>query len=236
MSLYRDEGALWGAVHESSRILRHHVDLLQIHEADRSYWWAEDAGSQKTVARSEDLDGCSEAPVVRVMERAKREGVCRFVGATGNSAGPLRTVCENLAIDSVMCAYNLDPIYRGAAEKIAPLAEERGLLFMAAGIFHAGSFMRPQNLPDRLASDPSVKKRFERFAHICEESGLPPAELLLRWTTAFPRVNRWVVSASSPQQIENTVEMMRRGPLPDDLHRVLEDLALPGFEYDPAAR
>lgn len=236
MALYRNEDALWGAVHECSRILRHHVDLLQIHEADRAYWWTASAGSQKTVVRSEDLAGWDDAPIVRVMQRAKREGVCRIVGATGNSAGPLRAVCEHLDVDSVMCAYNLDPIFRGAAEKIQPLASKRSLLFMAAGIFHAGSYVRPRNLPDRLASDARIKERFERFAHIADESGLAPAELLLRWTFQYPRVDRWVVSASSPEQIENTIHVINRGPLPADLHRAVDELALPDLEYDPAAR
>jgi aryl-alcohol dehydrogenase-like predicted oxidoreductase len=234
--LYRDERALWGAVHECSRILRHHVDLLQIHEADRAYWWSPEAGERSGVVREGHLDGVREAPIVRVMERAKAEGVCRFVGATGNSAAPLRRISERLDLDSVMCAYNLDPIFRGADEAIRPLAEARDLLYMAAGIFQAGSYIRPTKLPERLSFDERVRERFRAFARISEDSGLAAAELLLRWAHRFPRVDRWVVSASSPAQIQNTIEAFLRGPLPEDVQRALDDLALPGVEYDRAAR
>ena len=236
MALYRDERALWGAVHECSRILGHHVDLLQIHEADRAYWWSPEAGEHSAVVREEHLDDVGEAPIVRVVKRARTEGVCRFVGATGNSAAPLRRISERLELDSVMCAYNLDPIFRGADEAIRPLAEERDLLYMAAGIFHAGAYVRLENLPERLSFDERVRNRFRGFARIRDESGFSAPELLLRWAHHFPRVDRWVVSASSPEQIQDTIEAFLRGPLPDDVQRALDNLALPGLEYDRAAR
>jgi hypothetical protein len=43
-------------------------------------------------------------------------------------------------------------------------------------------------------------------------------------------VDRWILGASRPSQIEETMTILRKGPLPADLQTALDDLAVPGLD------
>ena len=68
------------------------------------------------------------------------------------------------------------------------------------------------------------------IARIEKESGLPALELLLRWALSVDGVDRWVLGASRPEEIEETMAILRRGPLSADLQSALDNLAAPGIE------
>ena len=229
--LYRSADVLWGLVHECYRLLRGRIDLLQIHEADMAYWWsAPDEATGSRYVRTGAGSDFAVAPAVRVLERARDTGVCRFIGISGNTSGVLSRVAGGLQVDSVMCAYNLDPIFRGVQENLVPLARTRGFFLMAAGVAQGGSYVRPRDLHRWLHRDERIVERFERFAVIHEESGLSGAELVHRWMLSAPGVDRWVLGASHPDQVDETMRFLRNGPLPADLQTALDALALPGVE------
>ncbi len=226
--LYRNADVLWGMVHECHRMLLGRIDLLQIHEADTRFWWDPDAREEKPTFMAPDADyDFANAAVTRVIARAKAEGVCRYVGATGNSARELAHAVEHLDVDTVMCAYNLDPVLRGATTHVAPVARKRGLLFMAAGVLQGGAYREPLDPPARLTRVPEASERFARFHRIQQDAGLSAVELLLRWALSVEEVDRWVLGASRPEQVKQTMGILRKGPLPADLLEALDDLALP---------
>ena len=232
--LYRNADVLWGMVHECHRMLLGRIDLLQIHEADTRFWWDPDAREEKPTFMAPDADyDFANAAVTRVIARAKGEGVCRYVGATGNSSAPLGRAVEHLDVDTVMCAYNLDPIFRGAVTHVAPVARRRGLLFMAAGVLQGGAYREPMNPPERLTRHPAARERLARFHGIQQDAGLSAVELLLRWSLSVAEVDRWVLGASRPEQVEQTMSILRKGALPADLLEALDDLALPEADNRP---
>lgn len=226
--LYRNEDALWGMVHECHRMLLGHIDLLQIHEADTRFWWDPHTRDEKPTFMAPDADyDYANAAVTRVIARAKSEGVCRYVGATGNSSRQLAHAVEHLDVDTVMCAYNSDPIFRGAVTHVGPVARKHGLLFMAAGVLQGGAYREPLDLPKRLTRHPDARDRFARFHRIQQDAGLSAVELLLRWALSVDEVDRWVLGASRPEQVKQTMGILRKGPLPADLLEALNGLALP---------
>jgi D-threo-aldose 1-dehydrogenase len=232
--LYRNADVLWGVVHECYRMLLGRIDLLQIHEADLRFWWDPDAPDSNPcyLEPGTEYDVAGSA-VSSVIARAKSEGVCRYTGATGNSSGPLARAVANLDVDTVMCAYNLDPIFRGALRSVAPVARDRDLLFMAAGVLQGGAYRDPLNPPERLTRSPQARDAFSRFHRIQEQAGLSAVELLLRWSLSVDGVDRWILGASRPEQVEQTMGMLRKGPLPEDLTRALNELALPDEDGRP---
>ena len=229
-ALYRNPEALWALVHECYRMLRGRIDLLQIHEADLACWWVDDPPREHRFLKPDVTCDFRGAPAVRVLERARETGVCRHIGVTGNTSGVLSRVASELDVDTVMCAYNLDPIFRGAEEHIMPVARKHGLAFLSAGVLQGGSFARPHELDRWYRSDERIVERFNRFAAIQAESGLPAVELVLRWMLAVPGVDLWVLGASHPDQIDETVRVLRKGELPSDLQDALDGLALPGAD------
>ncbi len=229
--LYRNEEALWGLVHECYRQLRGPIDLLQIHEADLALWW--DSSEPEEGRRFVQADVEYEfrtAPVMRALGRARDSGVCRYTGATGNTSEALSRVVSAIDVDTVMCAYNLDPIFRGAQANLLPVVRERGLFYLSAGLLQGGSYVRPRNFDRWYHRDERIVERFTRYAEIQEESGLTGAELVSRWMLSVPDVGCWVLGASHPDQVDETMRVLRKGPLPADLQAALDALALPGVD------
>ena len=230
--VYRNADALWGVVHECHRMLLGRIDLLQIHEADLRYWWEPDApesGLPYLIPEVEyDFAGSA---VAAVMARAKAEGVARYTGATGNSSAPLARAVRHLDLDTVMCAYNLDPIFRGTVDFVAPVARDRGLLLMAAGVLQGGAYRDPIDLPERLTRIAGIPERFADFHRVQEQSGVPVVELLLRWSLSVEGVDRWVLGASHPEQVEQMMAALRKGALPGDLQEALDSLAIPNLDW-----
>ncbi len=237
LELYRDAGALRGVVHECYRSLHGKVDLLQIHEADSIVWWDDHPG-----AYDEDyitpvtrvIPG--DAPVMDVLLEAKRLGVCTSIGVTAVTARPLAETVRHLPVDSVMCAYNLDPVFRGALEHVLPAARERGASLLAAGVLQGGAYISRDNVDARLLDWPAIPERLNALGRIAAESGLAIVELLLRWALSVNGVDRWVLGAENPEQLEETIGILRRGPLPRDLQAALDELAVPGIESGHEAK
>lgn len=228
--LYRNQEALWGLVHECYRMLRGRIDLLQIHEADLASWWIDDPPpDHRFLPRNASCDFAG-APVMQIIERARDTGVCRHIGVTGNTSTVLSRVASELDVDTVMCAYNLDPIFRGVEENIIPVAHDHGLAVLSAGVLQGGAFVRPHDLQRWYRNNERIVARFERFASIQRESGLPAVELVLRWMLVVRGVDLWVLGASHPDQVEETMAALRKGPLPQDLQDALDELSLPGID------
>ena len=228
--LYRNYDALWGLVHECYRMLHGRIDLLQIHEADLAWWWLDEATPGTRFLPPDASCDFAGAPVMRIMERARETGICRHIGVTGNTSTVLSRVASNVDVDTVMCAYNLDPIFRGVEENILPVAHDRGLAVLSAGVLQGGAFVRPHDLQRWYRNDERIVARFERFASIQEESGVSAVELVLRWMLQVPGIDLWVLGASHPDQVEETMEALRKGPLPRDLQNALDELSLPGID------
>jgi D-threo-aldose 1-dehydrogenase len=229
--LYGDRGALWAMIHECYRVLRGKIDLLQVHEADLTYWWGDTTVHERlryVSPVSECIPGS--APVADVLQEAKERGVCSAVGVTGNSARPLAEVVRRVPVDSVMCAYNLDPIYRGTLEHVAPAARERGAAVLAAGVLQGGEYRSLEAMSPRIKGKRGIPEKMTAFAKIQAESGIDAVELLYRWSLSVDGVDRWIFGASSPDQVDRTMDALRKGPLPDDLQSALNALAIPGIE------
>lgn len=229
--LYRSREGLWGLVHECCRTLGH-IDLLQIHEADEEYWWSDPSGDGEATFVSPDRSyDFADSPIMATLERAKQAGVVRLTGITGNTTMALSHVAEHVSVDSVMCAYNLDPVFRGGSNRVAHVAHRRNMMFMAAGVLQGGLYRRPLDLPTNYAALPGVAESFRRFDRIQRESGLSAVELVFRWMHSVPGVDRWVFGASRPEQVEETMRILSDGPLPDDLRRNLDSLAVDDLDW-----
>src|SRR5690606_18090166 len=98
---------------ENLRLLRRdRVDLLQMHEADWDNWWTDrpDLAKWELFDLQASLDFAS-APVIEFLREAKAEGLCRYIGITGNNARHIGRVLQEVdGLDSVLIAYNYQPL------------------------------------------------------------------------------------------------------------------------------
>jgi aryl-alcohol dehydrogenase-like predicted oxidoreductase len=135
---YRTPAAIRSQIEDNLRLLgRDYVDVLQIHEANWVAWWQD--GVEKATD-SFDIDGTYDfdnSPGLETLRQAKRDGLCRHIGITGNRAQHMCHVLRNVSVDTFLLAFSYDPIIRYAEIDGFDLAAERRVTLILGAIFHA---------------------------------------------------------------------------------------------------
>ena len=226
-SRFHSREALLTQFEENLRLLRRdRVDTLQLHEADYHHWWSADASCRGRIQPERDYD-FDNAPALQVLRELKARGRCRFIGITGNTADNMARVFHNIDVDTLLLAFNYDLVRRGA-RRVLPEVGKKGAARIIGAIFQRG-LARPQ--PELLASPPEwmtadLRNRFRRLYDLQRESGLSLAALGVRFLIAQPEIDTIIIGAALPEEIEECVEAAKRGPLPDDLYRQIEELGV----------
>jgi aryl-alcohol dehydrogenase-like predicted oxidoreductase len=224
---YRSPDALRTQLEENLRLLRRDsVDTLQVHEADWHQWWSDELPREKGTHLKDGHDYAA-APVMEVLRQARLEGLCRFIGITGNTLDDLDRVLRHVDVDTCLTAFNYDLLRRGARRKVLPLARSKKMAVALGSIFHGGRLAGVDR--EWLASPPGrmtaeQRLHMERLYALQQECGLSLVELAIRYLLADPDFSTALVGAASPAEIEESVTAAQAGPLPDDLHRAVEKL------------
>jgi D-threo-aldose 1-dehydrogenase len=229
-ALYRHRDVLWGQIHENIRALRRPPDLLQIHEADQRVWWHPPAPERGPLVDPCEPCDYAAAPVMAALHDARDQGLCRAIGLTGNHPAALTPVLRGVEVDTVLVAYNFDPIFRAAGETLMPLAAQRNVTVLLGSVFQSGAYHRPPEESRRLTRDARVIDHFAAFQKLGDEAGLGITQMVMRFMITAAPAARVVLGASRPQQVEECVAAWLDGPLPEDVQRAVEALALPGVE------
>lgn len=212
------------------------VDLIQLHEADQRKWWSDDPESVEVAAdhcgpliRDEESYDFAGAPCVEFLRQAKAQGKTRFIGITGKDARRLARIVEALEIDSMMMAHQFNPILHNAGKFLLPVTAARNIGVVNGAPFLKGWLAVPQTAW-RTQPPPWMDEPFRRayFAYLDVQasSGLPLAELTLRWQLAEARQHSVVVGFSRMEDIEQNVAAAERGPLPADLQRAVDAVGI----------
>ena len=218
------------------RLQTDRVDLIQLHEADQRKWWCDDPVS---VAEAEDHCGpliCDDedydfagAPCVEFLRRSKAEGKSRFIGLTGKDARKLARIVRALEIDGMMIAHQYNPLFRNAEHFLLPWTERRDIGVSGGAMFMKGWLARPvnewrDNPPEWM--DPVFQRAYVAYLDIHKASGLPMAELTLRWLLAETRLHSIVLGFSTREEITQNLTAIGKGPLPSDLQRAINAIGI----------
>jgi D-threo-aldose 1-dehydrogenase len=225
---YRSTEVLWAQLHDNLRILRRSaVDILQVHVAEYAHWWQDGVPSMDAILDPDEAYDFANAPIMRVMRDAKAQGLCRFIGITADRAEELADIVRHVDVDVCLLARAYNLLYRHARESVMPLARERGIAYIAAGAFTPGlADVHPEWLaapPAWLA--PEMVSRMARLYDLQRACGLSLVTLAIRYLVADPTISTILVGAASPSELEESVAAAQAGPLPQDLHQAIEDLA-----------
>lgn len=231
---FRSEGAIRRQIEDNLRLLkRDRVEVLQVHEANMNFWWEDGADHpwmEIDPAGAYDFD---RAPVLKALRKARDEGLCRYIGITGNVSSQMSQVLESVDVDTFLVAFSYDPIVRNAEDDAFPLAERRGVALILGAIFYGGRLaaVHPEWLespPDWMR--PQLAERFGRLYATQKECGIPMAQLTLRFALSRKGVSVILIGAARPEEIEESVRAVQDGPLPEDIHREIESLGLHGVD------
>jgi D-threo-aldose 1-dehydrogenase len=151
---------------------------------------------------------------MQVLQEAKEQGLCRFTGITADNAEELACVLAEVEVDACLVAYDYTLLCRRALRRALPLASEREIAYIAAGVFN------PIGAPEMRSPD-------ARLNEIQKVTGLSLVTLTVRYLVADPAITTILVGASTPVELEESVAAAEEGPLPPDLHEALKALAVP---------
>lgn len=228
---FRNEAAILSQVHDNLRALRRdHVDLLQIHEAEWLCWWSDDDAER--TARPIDVGAAidfADAPVMRALKSAREQGLCRFIGISGNTTMQLAHVLAHVEVDSVLTAYNYDLINRASRHVVFPVALDADAARIVAGPLCGGRLARVhrewlEEPPDWMS--PRHQAAYARLVEIQQRSGINLPELGIRFVMSDPDITTLLVGATNPQEIEQNVAIVQAGPLPAEVQRALESIGV----------
>ncbi len=224
---------LWGSLRA---LRRTQVDVLQVHGVEFACW-LDGSAALDEVSSLGDSGDFANAPVMKVLDEAREQGLCRFLGVTADDPGHLARAVADVDVDICMAAYNYNFLFRDAAREVIPLARRKDVAFVNAGIMGPvrsaiGGLSEPAFTEVRLHRldkppgwvTPDLHGRLAKLYDLQRESGLPLVELAVRYPLANPDVAVVLVGAGSPAEIEESVAAAAEGPLPADLQQAIEEL------------
>jgi D-threo-aldose 1-dehydrogenase len=191
---YSRDGVLRSLEESLRRLGLDRVDILYLHDPD-AHW--EQAAKEAVPALVELRD----------------QGVIGAFGVGMNQAEMPAQFIRECDIDLVMLAGRYTLLEQGALDELLPLAEERGVGIVIAGVYNSGLLAQKRPSPnatyDYEAAPGDLVARAHRIADVCERYGVTLPDVALAFVRAHPAVLATVVGARSGAQVESNVERAR---------------------------
>jgi aryl-alcohol dehydrogenase-like predicted oxidoreductase len=213
-------------VHASLRRLRtDHVDVLYLHQPDRS------------------------TPVEETLTAVRElvdSGVVRAWGVSNSAAwqiAELRHTASGLGLAAPVLGQQVYSVIATRIEdEYAEYARSTGLGTvvynpLGGGLLTGKHRADEQPAEGRFGSSPladmyrtrywndDVFAAVERLRSIADDAGVPMAELALRWTTGRPVVDAVLIGGSRLADIAANLTALAAGALPDDVQRAVDDVS-----------
>jgi len=209
-----------------ARLQRDGVDIFYLHNA------ISEAGGGETLSVAQVL-----GEVVPAFERLRRQGKTRFLGLTAiGETAALQRVIDARAFDSAQVVYNmLNPSAAVAVPANYP-AQDYGRLFdhtIAAGVgvvgirvlaggALSGSAERhpiagpaPEPIGSAMSYEADVARAQRLIALVKEGWAASLTEAATRFAISHPAMGTILVGMATPQQFEDALAAVERGPLPE---------------------
>jgi D-threo-aldose 1-dehydrogenase len=166
---------------------------------------------------------------IQALIELREQGVVRAVGAGMKQSPALAALIRAADVDVVMLAGRYTLLEQGAADDLLPLALDRGVGVVIAGVYNTGllSSARPaagakyeyEDAPAELIA------RANAIADVCERHGVSLPEAALAFPLLHPAVASVVVGVRDAAQMTSNVERYET-PIPDALWTELRSRSL----------
>jgi len=154
---------------------------------------------------------------IQTLIELREQGVVRAVGAGMKQSAALAELIRVADIDVVMLAGRYTLLEQGAADDLLPLALERGVSVVIAGVYNTGllSSARPSAGAKYEYEDAPADliARANAIADICERHGVSLPEAALAFPLLHPAVVSVVVGVRDAAQMNSNVERYSK-PIP----------------------
>jgi aryl-alcohol dehydrogenase-like predicted oxidoreductase len=214
----QDRDCLMQSVETSLELLgRDTIDILMIHEPDRpgQYdWWP-------------DFEHYEDAPVIRLLQDLKAQGVVKAVGLGGTTAYEIVPIIETGLFDVLLTAFNYSLLWREAEIAVLPAATAQGMGIIIGSPLQQGALARRYEEVETGARwlSPPRQEQFRALYGFAEELQMTLPELALRFVISNPDITTTLTGARSAREVEQNVASVERGPLDQDVLDRLDEIA-----------
>jgi D-threo-aldose 1-dehydrogenase len=186
------DGILRSLEHSLARLGLDRVDVVFLHDPDDH--------------RTEAFESAYPA-----LEELRSQGVVSAIGAGMNQAAMLADFARATDVDLLMVAGRYTLLDQTALDELLPVAEQRGVGIVAAGVFNSGLLARAAPRDDATydygaASEERIR-RARRIAELCERHGTTLPAAALAFPLAHPAIVSVCVGARSPEQVDRNVSL-----------------------------
>ena len=178
------------------------VDIVHIHDPDDHI--------------HEALEGTYPALVA-----LREQGVIEAVSLGTNSVATAAVFLEWADLDCMLVAGRYTLLDRSAVELIDACAQ-RGVAYLAAGVFNSGVLARPQvgSWYDYGPASDETLARAAAIDSVCRRHGVALRTAAVNFPLANPEVTAVVVGMAAPAEVDENLAALRT-PVPDELWREL---------------
>jgi len=207
---YSRDGVLRSLESSLKRLNVDRVDVVFVHDPDDHY--------------REALDGAFPA-----LEELRAQGVITSYGAGMNQSAMLTDFVRHTDLDVVMLAGRYTLLDQSALDDLLPLATERAVSVVAAGVFNSGILATDRPSPDAnynyAPAERSLIDRATRIAEICERHGVSLPQAAAQFPLRHPAVATVCLGTRTAAQAGRNAELFGR-PVPGDLWQELASTGL----------
>lgn len=168
------------------------VDIVFVHDPDDH--------------EKEALEGAFPA-----LEKLRSEGTIRSYGAGMNQSAMLARFVQETDLDVVMCAGRFSLLEQPALDDLLPLAVEREVSVVAAGVFNSGILAREE--PSEGAhynyapAPPDVLARAQTLAQVCVYHGYSLPQAAAQFPYVHPAIDVVCLGARNGRQATRNAEL-----------------------------
>jgi aryl-alcohol dehydrogenase-like predicted oxidoreductase len=163
------------------------------------------------------------------LSRLRSEGVIGAYGAGMTQAAMLARFVREADVDVVMVAGRYTLLDQSAGQDLLPVALDRGVGVINAGIYNSGLLSRPTPTPgaryDYGSGSTEVVERATRIAAVCSRFGVDLPTAATAFAHRHPAVVSVVVGLRTPSQVHDLLARWPE-PVPDALWTALEEEGL----------
>lgn len=195
------------SIEESLKRLRvDYLDIAYLHDPDDHWESASTTG-------------------IGALVELREQGVVRAIGAGMNQSAMLARFVEQCDVDVVMLAGRFTLVDRHAAADLLPLASERGVAVVAAGVYNSGLLSRHEVPEGALfeygVASPQVVAQARVIAQVCAAHGVELPDAALQFPLRDPAVVCVVIGVRDGEQVDQSLARAAR-PIPDAVWREID--------------
>lgn len=200
------DGILRSLEQSLTRLGMDRVDVLYLHDPDHHWEQASTEG-------------------IATLIELRDQGVVRAIGAGMNQSAMLARFVRECDVDLVMLAGRFTLLDQGALDDLLPVALERGVGVVAAGVYNSGLLGRAV-VPDDAhyeyqAAPAGLLARARAIAELCGAHGVTLPDAAVQFPLRHPAVVSAVLGARNGEQMQGGLDR-DSAPIPDALWRDLE--------------